>query len=174
MVYGFTLKHRVACLIHGFALIHGVCLDHEDFSSMPHGVTHSNTVHGFASKHGVTHSNMVYGFSLDHKDFSSILHALVHRALPRDLARVPPPGHIVWSSYPPALKLPLLVHPYNHLVEHPCSPLVDLVSSYSTAPKLLLLCLALDYTHVPMLLAEDPISSHTHLSKPCIDYDVPY
>ena len=149
-------------------------MDHEDFSSMPHGVAHSNIVHGFASKHGVAHSNMVHGFDLDHEDFSSILHALVHGALPRDPARVPPLGHIVWSSYPPASKFPLLVHLYNYLVEHPCSPLVDPVSSHSAAPKLLLLCPASDYAHVPMLLTEDPISSHAYLSKPYIDYDVPY
>ena len=87
---------------------------------------------------------------------------------------MPPLEYIIWSSYPPALKLPLLVYSYNHLLEHLYSPLMDPISSYSTAPKLLLLYLASDYAHIPMLLIEDPISSHAYLSKPYIDYDVPY
>ena len=74
MVYG------VAYLIYGFGLDYGAGLDHEDFSSMPHGVTYPNIVYRFTSKHGVTHSNIVYRFSLDYKDFSSMLHTLVYGA----------------------------------------------------------------------------------------------
>ena len=100
--------------------------------------------------------------------------SIVYNALPPNLVRVPPLGYIIWLSYPPALKLPFLVRLYKYLVEYPYSPLVDLVSSHSTAPKLLLLCLALDYTHMPILLIEDPILSYAYLSKPYIYYNVPY
>ena len=137
IVYGVTLSivHGVTCLIHGIGL------DYEDFSSMPHGVAYSN---------------------------------IVYNASPPNLVRVPPPGHIIWLSYPPTLKLPLLVYIYGHLVEHSCSSLVDLVLSHSTTPKLFLLCLALDYTYVPMLLIEDPILSHVLLSILYSEYNVSY
>ena len=121
MVHGATLSivYRVTCLIYGFGLDHGVGLDYKEFSSMPYGVTYPNIVYGFDSKHEVaypnivyrfdskyrvTHSNMVYRFGLDYEDFSSILYTLVYGALPRDLVRVPPLGHTILSSYPPALK----------------------------------------------------------------------
>ena len=102
-----SIVYEITYLIHRFSLDHGVSLDHEDFSSMPHSVTYPSIVHGFASKHGVTHSNMVHGFGLDHEEFSSILHALVHGALPRDPVHVPPPGHPMsskmdYTSHPPA------------------------------------------------------------------------
>ena len=51
---------------------------------------------------------------------------------------------------------------------------MDLVLSYSTTPKLLLLYLALDYTHMPILLIKDPILSYNYLSKTYIDYNVLY
>ena len=116
---------------------------------------------------------------LDYEDFSSIPYSvahsnMVHNASPPNLVRVSPPGCTIWLSYPPALKLPLLVYLYYYLVEYLYSPLIDLVSSHSTAPKLLLLYLALDYTYILMLLTEDPISSHAYLSKPFIDYNVLY
>ena len=79
---------------------------------MPHGVTHPNMVHGFASKYGVTYSNIVYRFGLYHKDFSSMPHSVthsnvVHNALPPNLIRVPSLGRLKSSSmnhisYPPA------------------------------------------------------------------------
>ena len=85
-------------MIYGFGLDYGVSLDHEDFSSMPYGVAHPNIVYRFASKYGVTYLSIVYGFGLDHEEFSSILYTLVYTALPRDLVRVPPLGHLMSSS----------------------------------------------------------------------------
>ena len=147
-------------LIHGFTLIYRV--------------TCPSIGYGLTLKYGVAYSNIVHRFSLDYKGFSSTIYTLVYGALPRDLVRVPPLGYTIWSSYPPTLKLPLLVYIYSHLVEYLYSSLVDLVLSYFAAPKLLLLYLALDHAYMPMLLTEDPILSYIHLSKPCIDYDVPY
>ena len=99
---------------------------------------------------------------------------IVYNVLSPNLVYVLPPGHIIWLSYPLTLKLPLLVYLYNYFVEYLYSPLVDLVLSHSTTPKLLLLYLALDYAHVSILLAEDPILSYAHLFKPYIDYNVLY
>ena len=115
---------------------------------MPYSVTYSNIVHGFTP-------------------------SVTYNTLPSNLVRVLPLGHIIWSSYSPALKY-LLVHLYNYLVEYLYSSLMDLVLSHSTPPKLFLLCLALDYTYMPILLVEDPILSYTYSSKLYIDYDVPY
>ena len=85
--------YRVTYLIYRFSLDYEVSLDYKDFSSIPYSVTHPN---------------MVYRFSLDYKDFSSILYTLVYGALPRNLVRVPPLGHIIWLSYPSAPKYLLM------------------------------------------------------------------
>ena len=123
MVYGYTY------LIYGFSLDYGVSLDHKDFSSMPYGVTYPNMVHRFTSKYRVTHSNMVHGFSLDYKEFSSILYALVYGALPRNLVRVPPLGHLMsssidYTSYPPARYVPYSEYIWSRCLQALKAPLV--------------------------------------------------
>ena len=123
---------------------------------MPYGVTHPNIDYRYTLIYRLTYSNIVYNI------------------LPSNLVRVPPPGYIVQLSYPPELKLPLLVYLYNYLVEYLYSPLIDPGLSYSTTPRLLLLYLVLDYTYMLILLEEDPILSYTYLSKPYIEYNVSY
>ena len=121
---------------------------------------------------------LIYIVSLDHEDFSSIPYNIspldTYNTLTPNLVRVPSLGYIIWSSYSPESRLRLLVYLYIYLVEYLCSPLIDLIVSYSAAPKLLLLYLALDYAYMPILLVEDPILSYTYSFKSYIDYNVFY
>ena len=48
------MVYRVTYLIYRFSL------DYEDFSSMPHGVTHPNIDYGYTLIYGLTYSNIVY------------------------------------------------------------------------------------------------------------------
>ena len=152
MPYGVTssIVYGVTYLIYGFGL------DYKDFSSILYGVAYPNVDYGYTLIYRLTYSNIVYN------------------TLPPNLVRGPSLVYITQLSYPPALKLPLLVYLYEYLVEYLCSPLVDLVLIHSATPKLLLLCLALDYTHVSILLVEDPILSYVILTMLYSEYKVSY
>ena len=152
MSYSVTssIVYRFAYLIYRFNL------DYKDFSSILYSVTYPNMDYRYALIYRLTNSNIVYN------------------ALTSNLVRGPSLVYITQLSYPSVLKLPLLVYLYKYLVKHLCSSLRDLVLIYFTTPKLLLLCLALDYAYMSILLAEDPILSYILLSILYSEHNVFY